>query len=265
MTGPPEPGYCSRISAAARHRVKTLTVREDLLVVVRQGRKTLLAPAGSLEAGRGDCLLMARGAQWDVVNDPCGAPRYEALVLAFDDDMVRGLDPRLSDPARAVAPARRLAVDGELAQAIERAALFLGRATVSAALRRHRMLEVLLLLAERGHRFAPAGEIGWDERVRRLVAQRPEAEWTVEALAANFHTSASTLRRRLERSGHTLAALVRQVRLETALNLLQTTPLAISEIAGRCGWESHSRFSAAFQQRWGFAPSALRRRLTQTG
>lgn len=42
------------------------------------------------------------------------------------------------------------------------------------------------------------------------------------------------------------------------MGLLQTTGLQVSEIAGRCGYESHSRFSAAFRERFGFAPSHLR-------
>ena len=72
--------------------------------------------------------------------------------------------------------------------------------------------------------------------------------------------SPSTLQRRLAESGATLAAMVREVRLEIALGLLQTTELPIGEIALRCGWQSHSRFSANFQERWGVAPSVVKAR-----
>jgi AraC-like DNA-binding protein len=202
-----------------------------------------------------------------VVNDPAGEPRYEALVLAFGDELVRAQRDAqeaggVRDPA-VVCGACAIAVDDELAEAVARAGSFLQARAVSPAVRRHRLQEVLLLLAERGHRFLPVEQLGWDERVRRLVAQRPDADWTVEALAAAFHASPSTLRRRLEGSALTLAALVREVRLETALTLLQTTRLPVGEIAQRCGWESHSRFSAAFQERWGFAPSVLRAGVAQ--
>lgn len=262
---PSHPASCSRITASRCHRIKTLTVRENLLVVVQQGRKTLIAPAGGLEAGRGDALLMARGTQWDVINDPAGTSRYVAWVLVFDDELVRGLEPQLAAGASCVAPACRLAMDEELLEAVRRAAGFQQARPVSDALGRHRLMEVLLLLAERNHRFAPVGQPGWDERVRRLVAQRPQADWSVDALAGAFNVSASTLRRRIGGSGETLAALVREVRLETGLALLQGTRLSIREVALRCGWESHSRFSAAFQERWGFAPSVMRQRLTQNG
>ena len=51
---------------------------------------------------------------------------------------------------------------------------------------------------------------------------------------------------------------MRDVRLEAALALLQGSGLQVSEISARCGYGSHSRFSAAFRKRFGFAPSHLR-------
>src|SRR3989344_638162 len=119
-------------------------------------------------------------------------------------------------------------------------------------------------LVEQFHRqfgqFAavPPGELGWAERVRRLVGPSPQADWTVERIAAAFATSASTLQRRLAQEGETVSQCLRDVRLETALVLLQSSTLQVSEIAARCGYESHSRFSAALRDRLGFPPSRLR-------
>jgi transcriptional regulator GlxA family with amidase domain len=124
-------------------------------------------------------------------------------------------------------------------------------------------MEVLLLPGQRGCRFVAPDEISWTDRIRRLVAQRPHADWDVPTLATAFNLSESTLRRRLEGSGITLAALVREVRLETALGMLQTTRLPIGDVALHCGWQSHSRFTVAFQERWGVAPSVVRARLKE--
>jgi AraC-like DNA-binding protein len=260
-TAADSPGHGARIVAYAQHRISTLTVRDDALIVVKQGQKSLIAAGGTLKAHRREGVLIARGTQWDVVNDPSGQGCYEAVVLSFGDELVREWHARHAihaGPTQAVAAAQVLPMDEEVTDAVQRAAAFLSAKAVSAVVRRHRMMEVLLLLAERGHHFTAQESLGWDERVRRLVAQRPHADWSVEALAEAFHVSASTLRRRLDGHAVTLAALVREVRLEVALHLLQTTRASIGEIAQRCGWESHSRFSTAFQERWGFAPSVLR-------
>lgn len=254
-------GSGARIVTWAQHRISTLTLREDSLILVRQGRKSLIGASGTLVVERGQALVVARGTQWDVINDPAGQPCYEALALGFGDALVREQWQRLAAEAAATPGmdgAQVLALDPEVSEAAQRAARFLQARSVSDAVQRHRLAEVLMLLADRGLHFKPVDELGWDERVRRLVAQRPEADWSVETLALAFNLSASTLRRRLDGSGASVAALVREVRLEVALALLQTTRRPIGEIAQRCGWESHSRFSAAFQERWGFAPSVLR-------
>lgn len=259
------PAQLIRISSSARHHVRTLSIRQDLLVVVRRGRKALIAPAGTLDVAKGEVALLARGTQWDVLNDPAEESRYEALALAFDDEPLRAVAASLPAGQGELSAAAVLAPDAELNEVIERAAAGLESPTLSPLLRRHRVIELLLLLGERGIRFKPVEQLSWEERIRRLIAQRPEADWSVERLAETFHTSASTLRRRIEGDGFTLAGLVREVRLETALVLLQSTQRSINEIALHCGWESHSRFSAAFQARWGFAPSVMRQRLAQNG
>ena len=51
---------------------------------------------------------------------------------------------------------------------------------------------------------------------------------------------------------------MREARLLTAMALLQGSDLQVSEIAVRCGYQSHSRFTAAFRQRFGYAPTHLR-------
>lgn len=248
------------ISVHVRHRLATVTVRDDLLVWVRSGVKTLINQHGGLDCKAGEAVLIARGSQWDVVNDPAPAGRYEALVLQFGGAAIGDFHARHAADfaAAALRGCAPLGVDAELERSLDGALDTLRSASASARLRHHRVLDVLLLLAERGHLFAPADALGWDERVRRLIGQRPQAPWRADTLARALHVSASTLRRRLLRSGTTIGDLVREVRLETALLLLQSTALPVGDVARRCGYDSHSRFSAAFRSRYGFAPSDLR-------
>lgn len=255
--------FGTRIHAERRYRIRTLAIHLDLFVAVVRGRKGLYAAGERIEAGRSEGLLAARGTQWDVVNDPDGQPQYEAFGLSLDEAILAEFDKLpVARQAMPVTAAHVVRVDDELMEAMRRT---LPSSSMSELLLRHRTMEVLILLAERGWRFAPGEALDWPERVRRLVAQRPDASWSVAALATTFHLSESSLRRRLESSGITLAALVREVRLETALGMLQTTGLPVSEVAHRCGWDSHSRFSAVFQQRWGVAPSVVRTQLKESG
>lgn len=254
------PGVAAQVVSRVEHRVRTITVRDVLIGRIRCGRKTLVGARSQEAFGAGELFIVARGTQWDVVNDPRPEGCYVAQILVPSQAVVRqyhDLHAAETPQARRVVGCARARADGELGDAFDRALAALEGAG-SPALCRHRLFEVLLLLAERGILPDPGDDDTWSDRVRRLIGQRPHAEWTIDALADHFHVSASTLRRRIADDGATLGALVREVRLEHALALLQGTGLPVGDIAARCGYESHSRFSAAFRNRFGFAPSHLR-------
>lgn len=250
------------ISSTVHHRVHTTTVRDDMVGWVLSGRKRLATPQGSTGFGAGDVFVIPRATQWDMVNDPAPHGRYVARVLTFTPPLVAQFHARFGQFAAtpAVQGCASLRADDDFAETFNHATAALEGADTSLAVQQHRALEVLLLLAERGLAFSSAGELGWADRARRLVGQRPQAAWTVEDMARAFHLSPSTLQRRLAEDNSSVSQCVREVRLETALGLLQTTQLQVSEIAVRCGYESHSRFSAAFRERFGFVPSHLRPR-----
>jgi AraC-like DNA-binding protein len=251
------------IASGVAHRLRTVTMRDDLIGWVVSGEKRLIGAGcagvdSTCRAGR--VFLIARGTQWDVINDPAGHGRYVARVLSLSGDAVATFGEQHPQFV-AIPPIQSCSgtpADAGFADVFERAALALTDDEVSNAIRQHRVTEVLLVLAERGLVFAPAGALGWIERVRRLVAQRAHADWTVERLASAFSVSASTLRRRLAEEGVAAADCVREVRMEVAIGLLQTSNLTVGEVAVRCGYESHSRFTAAFRERFGLTPSRLR-------
>lgn len=255
----------ARILATQSYRLTTLTIRQHLLVGVQAGRKELHSAHGQVVAKPGQALLVAQNTQWDVINDPAGDLRYEAIVLSFDDALVReNLPCALEAGAQAVHANQLITLDEELLGAMQRTLPAQSGQPGSARIQHHRLLEVLILLAERGLYFAPASEMDWSERIRQLVWQQPGAEWNVPVLAERFHLSESSLRRRLDGYGTSVAAVVREARLERALELLQTTATPVGEVARLCGWDSHSRFSAVFQERWGVSPSVVRARLKES-
>lgn len=234
-------------------------MHEHALIWVHSGTKTLLSGATAHVFDAGHSVVMHQGSVWDVINDPSPGTRYEATVIQFGDEALNAfaeVNCGVMESAAAGYAAPRM--NEELVQSIRRAVDTICRPGASPALQRHRAVEVLLLLAEQGIRLEPYSELPWSDRIRRLVAQRPCTEWSVDVLAAAFHISSATLRRRLAVEGARARDIVRETRLETGLTLLQTTTMGVGEIAFHCGYESHSRFSAAFRERFGFSPSKLR-------
>ncbi len=248
------------ISTEVSHVVRTAVVRDDLVGWVMSGHKRLLTPAGEVNFPAGQVFVIPRLTQWDMVNDAKPGGRYEARLIGFTPYLVEKFHARFAHFS-AIAGLKGCAssiADKEFAATFTHALAALADNKISHAICEHRAFEVLLLLAERGLVFALPKELGWAERVRRLIGQRPQANWTLDEVANVFHQSASTLQRRLVEDSASFSQCLREVRLETAMALLQDRGLQVAEVAARCGYDSHSRFSAAFRNRFGFPPSHLR-------
>jgi len=59
--------------------------------------------------------------------------------------------------------------------------------------------------------------------------------------------------------GTSIAAHLKEHRLEKASQLLRETGLSVAEIARQVGYESQSKFTAAFKEQYGLLPTAYRR------
>ena len=248
------------ISTTVPHLVRTATVRDDLVGWVMSGRKRLITPAGEVQFAPQQVFMIPRLTQWDMVNEPVSGGRYEARLIGFAPTLIERFHQRFGQfsatpPVQGCASS---AADENFVATFSHATRALKDSETSSAMAEHRALELLLLLAERGLVFSATRELAWAERVRRLVGQRPQANWSLHAVATAFHLSASTMQRRLAEERVSFSQCMREVRLETAMALLQDSGLQVSEVAARCGYDSHSRFSAAFRERFGYAPSHLR-------
>lgn len=83
---------------------------------------------------------------------------------------------------------------------------------------------------------------------------------SIESLAADVGLSSRQVRRIvLDHSGVTPIEVVQTHRLLFAKKLLQETTLSMTQLAFASGFRSLRRFNAAFRERYGLAPSALRR------
>ena len=83
---------------------------------------------------------------------------------------------------------------------------------------------------------------------------------TIEELSRRFLMNTTTLKQVFKKVyGTTIAAHVKQHRMEQAALLLLKTPQDIAAIAQAVGYESHSRFTAAFKETYGQLPTEYRK------
>ena len=83
---------------------------------------------------------------------------------------------------------------------------------------------------------------------------------TIETLSKQFLINPTTLKVTFKKIyGNSIAAHIREHRMEASARLLETTAKSIAEIARMVGYNSQSRFTAAFKETYGELPTEYRR------
>ena len=113
---------------------------------------------------------------------------------------------------------------------------------------------------------APAGyTAGQVETVRRMhdeLLQHPERRVTIEELARQYLMNPTTLKEAFKAVyGDSLAAHMKEHRLEKAAELLRRSDDSVAAVAAAVGYDSPSRFSAAFRARYHLLPTEYRKQL----
>jgi AraC-like DNA-binding protein len=123
----------------------------------------------------------------------------------------------------------------------------------------HRMME------EMNHLVCPTAtekvpKIKRIQQVHDLLVSDLSQRHTIEALAKQFFIDSSTLKRQFSQVyGLPIAAYLKQQRTKKAAELLITTDLSVAAIAAQVGYETPSKFSAAFKETVGLSPLAYRK------
>lgn len=99
---------------------------------------------------------------------------------------------------------------------------------------------------------------GINHRLIDLFRENPSIRWSISDVSQKFAMSESTLRRKLRAEGTKFSELHIQVRLGYGVHLLQTTNLPVVTISEKCGYQSQSRFTEKFKDRFGLTPIKLR-------
>lgn len=255
------PTVAQWIDVPCAHELRQIHMRQVNLVCITHGYKDIWHRDDWQRHQSGTLLLFAAQTQWRIHNHPDKNGSYKAQVLAVRDEWLQKFHQQHADlTAQKVSILQTLPLNGWLQQAWQRVT-DPEMAEASTGLTEHRVMEVLLILAETGHSFESADRRLLQNQIHGLIQQNPSQTWNVADLATRFNMSSSTLLRRLQEEGTSAAQCVRDARLELGLNLLQTTRQPVGHIAEACGYLSHSRFSAAFEQQFGILPIKLRQQI----
>lgn len=101
-----------------------------------------------------------------------------------------------------------------------------------------------------------------DKRILLLHEQilaKLQSPPTLEVLAAQINVSPSRLRQIFKmETGMAFGEYVRQLQMERALHLLETTFMRVQEIGAAVGFRDQSYFNRAFKEKYGLTPKEFR-------
>lgn len=100
------------------------------------------------------------------------------------------------------------------------------------------------------------------KKVHDYMMENLSKRITIEELAKKFAMNSTTLKTVFKDVyGTSLAAHIKEHRMEKAAELVQDLALTINEISSQVGYESQSKFSAAFKDYYGKSPVEFRKSL----
>ena len=131
----------------------------------------------------------------------------------------------------------------------------------------HGILTLFYLAAERSglrHSETPELKLARPDMMRQVkfyLTQNYSSSVTLEQLAARFEISAANLSRLFRHEfGVGFSRYLTTLRLESAVAMLNSTNLPVSEVALRCGFSTGGYFIRVFRKHFGVTPKNYRRR-----
>ena len=207
-------------------------------------------------------LAVAQDMRADVRKNPGSDDTpFRSMFLSFAPEVVIEFHKRYENDLSTSTPItdwRQVSVDAQLADTLDYCTRGMSAEQVSDREQRHRLIGLLLALADRGCLFRRplAQHIG--DRLRALLSASPQRRWTTAMAGRELAMSEATLRRRLATENLRFETLLLDIRMHYGMTLLQTTAWNIPQIAAACGYQASARFALRFRERFGCPPSQAR-------
>ncbi|MDR6145857.1 AraC-like DNA-binding protein [Sphingomonas sp. SORGH_AS870] len=235
-------------------------ISRAFVCLVQSGEKQIHHPAfGSILARPGDVVAFPAGALVTMENRPTRDKHYRAEGLFYPPELIALVFGDAAARSQGGGVPQVLAGDPEAAAVFDHLADTLSNDTLPAAIRRHRAIEPLVWLHDKGVHLPYASD-GPLQRLRALIDADLAHPWRAAEVATALAMSEATFRRWLGHAGLRFSVVLRNARLERGLLMLQTSADPVSRIALECGFLTPSHFTEAFRGRFGHPPRAIRNR-----
>ncbi|MDY4386181.1 helix-turn-helix transcriptional regulator [Pectobacterium aroidearum] len=236
---------------------------EATLLLVLSGQLTLLEQHNTTVVDTPSQLcLITSGASADLTKTPGGHDSvFRSIFLTFSSTLLAQFYHRYPEKlpsAHHSAPFTPLVLDDVLTCTLQYLVKGITDNTLTETRLELRLMDMLLVLSERGYHFGAPPQPGITAQLRALISEEPEYYWTAQSAGRRLAMSEATLRRRLSAEQTRFEVLLLETRMQHAMMLVQTTSWSMQRLAEACGYKSSARFSERFKTRFGCSPTKIR-------
>ncbi len=242
--------------------MKRVPFFEPCLILVLSGKKTVYERGSGIKVPAGSLLAVPAPIVLDLTNEPDASTNlYKALVIPFDLQLlekIRNRDARSAVKANGASGVISYDFDPLVFTAVEHYLDLEG--SDNRSLLSHRMMEILLILVEKNRNLLGFifSSQQWSQRVRSILGEDLSKSWEFGELCSRLAVSETSLRRYLQSEGTGFREILSELRLTYALMQVMQTSAPITQIALDCGYQSLSRFTQNFHERFSLPPTKLR-------
>ncbi|HBO38660.1 MAG TPA: AraC family transcriptional regulator [Pasteurellaceae bacterium] len=236
-----------------------ILINEPVIIWVTSGKKTLRQASKEIEVNAGEFILIAAEQTFDVLNEPDShSGVYSADWISFSKEVIElfsteyGLEKSIVDSYYLLKDVHHF--DKAFNYTLD----IIRDHKISQDILKIRLYELLMWLKCCKVSFNPYHALTLSQEISKIILSDVTMKWNAPMIANRLNVSEATLRRNLSKEDNSFQKLLVDVRMTRALTLLQVTEWAISQIAYAVGYDSPSRFTARFKQRFGFVPSDVR-------
>jgi len=247
----------------SRQTISRVSFAHPTMLIAAMGRKTVVHGDQAHATDDSTLIIVPAGIEITVENAPHPVSGlYAGAALSFDRDVLdqfrRLYGERFEDWD--LLPRWRYRHSEKLLASIVNWLNWSRDFAASKIELRHRLMEILLILAEEGG----AGNLLIESidsisvKLRSVLALDPSRTWRAREACERLGLSVSSMQRKLREQDTSFRQVLEDVRLGRGLELVLNTDEQIGRIARSCGYESQSRFAERFRLRFSITPSELR-------
>lgn len=260
-------GTYAHITQQCNKALARMISSAPMLVYVTEGEKILITPQQTYSLTAGQIAVLPSNQQFTMINQSALSitnkpSQYKASMISWEPALLQQFEYK-----QTIAPLSTIKIITEppiaFLQTLQGlSSLFAEAVHLPDVVIEHRFKEVLLWLQTQNIAFSTLADKQLSSRIRQLLLSSPDKKWKSKEIASNMAMSEATMRRYLLAEQTSLSDLITDTRMNVGLMLLQTTNWPIQLIALETGYDSGSRFSIRFKERFGFSPTKIRGKLS---